>query len=594
MGQRNYKNLIEMQQASCELNNSRKMYGTKTDGRYDWITFGQFAEQVDHLRGGLASLGIKPGEKIGIISNNCVEWSVGAYATYGLACHYVPMYESQVLEDWRYIINDSGIRVLIVKDETIYNTVRALTGEIATLDFVIPMFADSDAEITYQTLQGIGAEKPVDAILPNPEEPMGLIYTSGTTGNPKGVILTHKNLMTQIDALDQIAGKMIKETDRGLSFLPWAHLMGQIQEVHLLLFFGFSSGLVADINEIVDDFALVKPTLFFSVPRLFNKIHDGISIKMSQRGGLIQSLYQKGISLSQAAMQGKKLGLLGQLQLGIANKLIFSKIRDLFGGRLRLAFSGGAELSQEVVEFLDCIGIPVYEGYGQTETTMAVTMNTPEARRLGSVGKAVPNARVVLDQTVETTREDEGEIVVYGPLIMSGYHNLPEETAATVDADGGCRSGDLGRFDEEGFLFLTGRIKEIYKLENGKYVSPGPLEEKLKISPYISQVMICGANKRNNVALIIPEVDLLKTYAAENQVDTTQAEWYENPKISDLIRQEIDSQSESFKGFEKPRKFALVMEDWTPDNGLLTPTLKLKRRLIVEKYEKMIEKLHTV
>ncbi len=593
MNQKKFKNLIEMQQASCKLHHTRLMYGTKTDNRYDWITFGQFAEQVDQLRGGLASLGVKPGEKIGIIANNCIEWPIGAYATYGLGCHYVPMYESQTLEEWKYIINDSGIRVLIVKRADIFQTVAGLTGEIDTLECIIPLF-NNDSENSYQRLLDRGIERPVKAVSPDPGEPMGLIYTSGTTGNPKGVILTHGNLVTEIDALDSMAGGMITKEDRGLSFLPWAHLMGQIQEVHLLLYYGFSSGLVRDINEIAKDFSLIRPTLFFSVPRLFNKIHDGISLKMTQKGGLIESLYRKGIGLSQRILQGDKLGLFENLQLGIANKLIFSKVRELFGGRLRLAFSGGAELSREVVEFLDCIGIPVYEGYGQTETTMAVTMNTPEARRLGSVGKPVTNARVELDKSVETTQDDEGEIVVYGPLIMSGYHNLPEETSATIDPDGGCRSGDLGRFDKDGYLYLTGRIKEIYKLENGKYVSPGPLEEKLKISPFISQAMICGANKRSNVALIIPELDVLKAYAEENQVDTSQEEWHENTKITDLIRTEIDSHSTSFKGFEKPREFALVMEDWTPDNGLLTPTLKLKRRLIVQKYGEMIEKLHAV
>ncbi len=391
MKQKKHENLVNMQQASCKHNHSRLMYGTKTDNGYNWITFGQFAEKVDNLRGGLASLGVRPGEKIGIISNNCVEWPIGAYATYGLSCHYVPMYESQTLEEWRYIIKDSGTRVLMVMDPDIFKNVSKLPEEIDTLEYIVPLF-DSKSEISYKNLLARGVKKPVEAVALQPDEPMGLIYTSGTTGNPKGVILTHKNLLTEIDSLDKMADDMITAEDRGLSFLPWAHLMGQIQEVHLLIYYGFSSGLVRDINEIVEDFSLVRPTIFFSVPRLFNKIYDGIALKMDQRGDLIQSLYRKGISLYQDKIQGRTLGLFEKLRLGIADKLIFSKIRGMFGGRLRLAFSGGAELSQEVVEFLDCIGVPVYEGYGQTETTMAITMNTPAAKRLGSVGKPLPTA----------------------------------------------------------------------------------------------------------------------------------------------------------------------------------------------------------
>ncbi len=592
MGAR-FQNLVEMQRNACQVHHKRKMYGTKLGKSYIWTTYGEFGRLVDEFRGGLASLGVSRGDKVAVIANNCVEWAVGAYAVYGLGAHYVPMYESQKMEDWQYIIRDSGSNVLLVTNPEIYGKTVGLTGEIGHLSHVIPMFEDG-SDISYTQLCKTGRDNPKPVCSPDQEEPMGLIYTSGTTGNPKGVILSHKNLLTELDALDQVADGLFSPEDRGLSFLPWGHLMGQIQEVHLLLYNGYSSGLVKDINEIAEDFALVRPTIFFSVPRLFNKIYDGVYQKMKARGGLIFSLFLNAIQFHQKAFRGESLGVTEKIRLGLAQKLIFSKIRKLFGDRLRLSFSGGASLSKEVAEFMDCIGVPVYEGFGQTETTMAVTMNTPGGRKLGSVGRPVPHAKVILDTSVESTAEGEGEIVVYGSLIMKGYHNLPEETRKTIDEDGGLRTGDLGRFDEDGYLYLTGRIKEIYKLENGKYISPSPMEEVLKNSPFINQVMIAGANRLNNVALIIPEELAVRNFAQEQNMDMDKPGWQKDPRIYQLIEKEVDIFSRSFKKFERLARFELIWDEWSPENGLLTPTLKLKRRLIMERYQELIDKLHRV
>ena len=589
-----FKNLVEMQQYSCKVHKDRDMYGTKQeDGSFSWTTYGRFAEKTDQFRGGLSRLGIGRGDKVAVISGNCVEWVVGCYASYGLGAHYVPMYESQKIEDWVYIIKDSGAKILLVKTPEIFNRVRSLTEEIPDLAHVVPLYEDSTLEYDYPGLCRTGKAAPVPALNPDPEDPMGLIYTSGTTGNPKGVILSPRSMITEIQALMEVAkARPFSPDDRGLSFLPWGHLMGQLQEVHILMYVGFSSGLVRDINEIIDDLAQVRPTLFFAVPRLYTKLYEGVMKNIEQKNRMIRALFNSGLNSVVKMNQGEAVSILDGMIAGLAKRLVFSRIRELFGGRLRMAFSGGAALNENVVKFLEGIGIPLFEGYGQTETTMAVTMNFPGCRRQGSVGKPIPNAVVKVDQSIGDTRPGEGEIVVYGPLLMLGYHNLPDETAATIGPDGGCRTGDIGRFDEDGFLYLTGRIKEIYKLENGKYVSPGPLEEELKLSPYINQVLITGVNQRYNVAIITPETETVDAWAQETGIDTKASGWQADPRILDLFDREIKTHSVDFKGFEKPGKFKLAWDDWSVDNALLTPTLKLKRRQVTQKYQAEIDSLY--
>ncbi len=585
-----FKNLVEIQQHACRTHPERDMYGTRDDHGFTWITYGEFGQQVEEFRGGLASLGVSRGDKVAIISSNCIEWPVCAYATYGLSANFVPMYESQEPTEWEYILRDSGSKILLARTKEVYKKVKDFSKKIDTLEIVVPMFGCPDAPTDMARLRDVGCHNPAVVVYPAPNEPMGLIYTSGTTGNPKGVILSHKNLITELEALASIGDDVVRPDDRGLSFLPWGHLMGQIQEVHLLMYIGFSSALVRDINEIVMDLSLAKPTLFFSVPRLFNKIFENVTGKIETRGKAIRFLYEKGL----AGARGENNGLLDPLFQKLADVLIFRKIRALFGGRLRYAISGGASLNPDVIKFLDCLGLTVLEGYGLTETTMAVTLNVPGFRKPGSVGRPVPGARVEIDKSIGDTHPDEGEIVAYGDLIMQGYHNLPEETRATIDPDGGLRTGDIGRFDEDGFLYITGRIKEIYKLENGKYVSPSPLEEQLKMSPYIAQALITGANRLHNIALLIPEMAAIEEYARNAGLDVAQADWQTDPAVESLFKEEVEKYSTEFKRFEKLPKFKVLWDDWSTENGFLTPTLKLKRRQITEKYKEVIEQLYKV
>ncbi|MCA9646793.1 MAG: long-chain fatty acid--CoA ligase, partial [Myxococcales bacterium] len=552
-----------------------------------WIDYQTFKRDVDRFRAALKELGVGPGDKVAVIADNRVEWAVGCYATYGLRAAYVPMYQAQKPDEWKFILGDCDAKVVLAANQDVYDKLKKIQPELPALEHVINFEGNADSVDAYSALLKKGEQHPVDPEQPDPKETAGFIYTSGTTGNPKGVILSHSNICSNLNAIHEVF--TFNAEDRSLSFLPWAHSMGQTCELHGLISMGCSIGINDDIPNLVGNLAEVKPTVLFAVPRIFNRIYDGVNKQMSEKPGFIQGLFRSGIKNATRKNAGESLGMLEGMGLGLADKIIFNKIRDKFGGRLKYAISGSAALDKTVAEFVDALGIMVYEGYGLTETSPIATANYPGHRKIGSVGRAIPGVTIKID-TVVTGDAVNGEIVIYGPNIMQGYHNRPEENAAVLMDDGGFRSGDMGRLDDDGYLYITGRIKEQYKLENGKYVVPAPLEEKLKLSPFIANVMIHGHNKPHNVAIVVPDPDALKAWAAENGVDVAQAG--SDPKVKQLIQGELDKFSKDFKGFERPRNFAVITEDFSTENGMLTPTLKLKRRNVLERYGDLIEGLY--
>jgi len=385
--------------------------------------------------------------------------------------------------------------------------------------------------------------------------------------------------------------------DRSLCFLPWAHSFGQTVELHGLLSMGGSLGLAESVDKIIANLAEVKPTLFISVPRVFNRIYDGLHARMNEEGGLKKKLFEKALETAaerkRLAAQGKSSAWL-DFKFKILDGLVFSKVRERFGGRLKYAFSGGAAISKEVAEFIDNLGITVYEGYGLSETSPIATANYPGARKIGSVGKPIPGVEIEIDVSA-TDDPVQGEVLIFGHNIMEGYHNLEKANAEVfVERNGrrGFRSGDMGLIDDEGFLHITGRVKEQYKLLNGKYVVPTPLEEKMKLSPYISNAMVYGMNREFNVAVVIPDYEALKNWAAEKGLDPNPASLAKSDELRALIEDEVNQFSAEFKGYEKARKLFIGDEDFTTDNGMLTPTLKLKRRVVLQRYNDAIESLY--
>jgi len=585
-----HKNLIEMLENSRQLYGDRPLYGTKRDGIYEWTTYEQFSEKVDALRGGLASLGVSSGDKVAIICKNTEEWAVSAYATYGLCGQHIPMYETQMPSEWEYIIRDCGAKVLLVANSSIFEKTRNFPDQIDSLEHVILLTGSVEGEVTtYEDLLKKGREKPVQKMEPESHAPMGMIYTSGTTGNPKGVILSHRNLIFECSVVIPLLG--MSRDVRTLAFLPWAHVFGQVAEVHGIIGCGGSAGLVDDVNTLVDELGVVKPSVFFAVPRVYNRIYDRLQEQMKEKPGLIRALFYGGLKQAKREREGETLGFLDNLILLLARKIIFKKILNRFGGNLRIAVSGASALSPSVAEFINDIGISIYEGYGLSENTAALSLNYPGSRRFGSVGKPLPGVRIEIDKTVEGSKEEDGEVQAFGENIMIGYHNLPDKTKESITEDGGLRTGDLGHLDSDGYLYITGRVKEQYKLENGKYVAPAPLEESLKLSSYIDQVMLYGFNRPHNVALIVVAMPAVTQYAEDLGISGSTEDILNEPRIRELFKEQLKHFGKDFKGFEHPQNFALLSEEWGIDNGLLTPTLKLKREVVEEKFKTEIEEL---
>ena len=587
MSTKKFTSLVDLFEKSAAAFAKNDLFGTKTGDAWTFSTYGALAAEVDAARGGLAALGVGEGDRVAIVSNNRPEWAALAYATYGLGAAYVPMYEAQHAEEWEFIAADCGAKVLVVATRAIYEKVKSFPERLPALAHIVCLEGDDD--VSYRALVTRGKSAPKPSVHPAGSAIAGLIYTSGTTGKPKGVLLSHDNLASNVSAVHDFFP--MGEGDRSLSFLPWAHSFGQTCELHCLVSMGASIALNTAVEKLVAELAEVKPTILFSVPRIFNRIYDSVGKQMSEKPAIIRALFKDGLAIAAAKRDGKAVGFFDGLKLSLAKKLIFSKVVARFGGRLRYAFSGGAALSKDVAEFIDGLGIIVYEGYGLTETSPIATANSPLGRKIGSVGKPIPGVRIVIDKAASGDPVN-GEIVVYGHNVMQGYHNRPEENEKVLMKDGGFRTGDLGKLDDDGFLWITGRIKEQYKLENGKYVTPVPIEEELKLSPFIANVMVYGANKPYNVALIVPDPDAVKKLATAEGLAGSLEELVKHDKVRKKLEAEVEAHSASFKGFDKIKKFVLVAEDFTTQNDMLTPSLKLKRRNVLAKWGKDLDALY--
>ena len=587
-------NLVELIENSLEKYPGNAMFGTKNkEGEYEWVTYREVGERIDNLRGGLSHAGIEKNDAVGIIANNRKEWAIIAYATFGLGGRYIPMYEKELVKIWKHIINDGGIKLLLVATQEIYDQIEAMREELPGLESVY--LIEGEGENTMAGLEKMGAAQPVASIRPKPEDIAVLIYTSGTTGNPKGVLLSHGNFTSNVLAGHKVFPGL-NENDRGLSILPWAHSFGQTGELYLYSHIGGSIGFMGDVTTLGDDMEKVQPTFLIAVPRVFNKIYAGLWAKMDEKGGLAKKLFEMGIAAAKKRRQLSENGqsdFFANLKFRMADAVVFSKIRARFGGRLTGALSGSATMNVEIGHFFSDLGIPVYDCYGLTETSPAATMNGPLAHKPGSVGRPIEHVRVEIDKRFSDGGED-GEIIIHGPNVMQGYHNKPEATQEVMTTDGGFRTGDRGRLDKDGFLFITGRIKEQYKLENGKYVFPAAIEEEIKLHPLVENVMIHGEGQAFNVCLVVPDFSVLEKYAAEHNMPTDPEALVQKKEITEMISGEIiKSLKGKFGGYEIPRKFLYLSENFTLDNGTLTQTMKLKRRVVLEQRKEQIMELYT-
>lgn len=570
------------------------LFWTHNDqGGLDPTTYGEIGRRIDHARGGLAQLGIGKDDAVGVISANRPEWAVLAFATYGRRARYIPMYEQELVQTWKYIIKDSAVKFLLVSTPEIYEKVKDFPKEIKTLEHIYVM--ESSGENSLSALEKMGQQDPVEPEIPHYDDIAVLIYTSGTIAEPKGVLLTHGNLTYCSKAGYNIFPEL-NEENVAISMLPWAHSYALSAELNNWIQFGGSIGFMRDVTTLTEDLQLVKPHYLICVPRLFNKIYDTIQIQMEDAGGIKKKLFDAACAAArkkrELAVQGKS-DPVTNIKCAVYDKLVFSQVRAALGGRVIGSLTASAAMNKEIAEFFDDVGVPIYDCYGLTEAAPAVTMNCKKNWRIGSVGRVLDGQKLVIDSSVVEDGAIDGEIVVYGPNIMKGYHNKPKETAEVLAPDGALRTGDRGYLDKDGYLWITGRIKEQYKLLNGKYVFPAAIEEEIKLIPYVANAMVYGDGKPYNVCLVVPDFEMTARWAAEKGVSNRPEDLLANKEFTEMIEREITSILKgTFGNYEIPKKFMFLEEDFTIENRMLTQTMKVKRRVVLNKYLNEIEALY--
>lgn len=599
---------------ACDTYGRNPLFGTY-DAELEeflWMDYETFGVKVEKTRSVLSDeLGVKPLDKVGIISNNRWEWAAVAAATYSMNATLVPMYEAQLPKDWTYILNDSGCSALLCASQDIYDKVmEECIMNVPSLSKHSVLCFDSDSsssrEHIFSTL--LDKAKPISKLnnLPHPDDLANLVYTSGTTGVPKGVELTHDNSISNIYGVRSMVknpADLVRQSDRSLSFLPWAHSYGQTCELWCFMSHGASLGICRGVPSILEDLQLVKPTALFSVPTLYKRIFDGVNNMLANTNPIRRGLMKKALQLGKerviAQNEGSLLGFWKQKQFNVLDGIVLQKIRDRFGSNLRHGFVAGAACPKEILDFMDSIGIEVYEGYGLTETSPIICINSPEKRKVGSVGYPLGGVTAaVLDESGNLLGpNEEGEICCYGPNVMRGYYGKPNETSEvlSIAPDGKSRlfhTGDLGRICEDGFMYVTGRIKEQYKLENGKYVCPTPVEEAIGMSRFIQQTVLVGANRPYNVALIVPDWVAIRAHLKVHESEPEE-ELVNDPKLCELLDSEIQANclQAKIKKFEIPKTWSIVAP-FTVANNMLTPKMSIRRHMVVKVYDDVIAQMY--
>lgn len=589
------RNLVDLFEDTVTKWGDRNAIGTKNPQtkQYEWITYKRLAERINNVRSGIDQLGIHKGDAVGVIIGNSVEWYVLENASHGLGAIFVPMYEKELMKTWQYIIRDSGVKYLFVKDTEILKQVRHFKDEIETLKEVFIIYGEGEKSL--KVLEEAGKKKPVKSYKPLWTEPAELIYTSGTTGEPKGVLLSHGNLSACSQSGYHIFPSL-NEKSISLAILPWAHSYGLSAELHNFMQFGGAVALMESVDTLAEDLFKVKPTFLIAVPKVFNKIYDGIQAKMHEEGGLKKRLFD--MSCNEAVKcRGKATK---SVKLKILDKIVFSKIRERFGGRLEGVLTASAVMNPQIAMFFADLGIPTYDAYGLTETAPAITMNSPLwGNRYGSVGKCVENMHVKIDRSLTGEDSEDGEIIAYGAHVMMGYHNKPKLTSEVMVKDNwngfpGIRTGDQGHLTSDGFLHITGRFKDEYKLSNGKYIHPESIETDIKLLRNIANAFVWGDGRAYNIAVIVPDFAAMKKDDRISKwAQGSPQEVVKNKKFQGFLSGEIKGHlQKSYRGYEIPQQFIFSSEDFTLENGLVTQTMKLKRNAALNTYLKEIEKLY--
>ncbi|HEX6716387.1 MAG TPA: long-chain fatty acid--CoA ligase [Pyrinomonadaceae bacterium] len=569
----------------------------KSGGRWIAISSDEMLERAKHIAAGLHAIGVRSGDRVALLSESRVEWTLTDAGSIFAGAIDVPIYPTLTPPQVRYILNDSGACVLFLANREKFVELRDVLGECPEVKQVIffePEGFTPEDGLTLAQLEDKGREFEqrdpgfIDRMVlqTKPDDLATIIYTSGTTGEPKGVMLTHANLVSNL--IDSAGHLSFGEGDSALSVLPLSHVFER-QAMYMYLHKGMAVYFAESLQTIGANLREVHPTVLVGVPRIFEKIYQRILESAAERGKLSVVLLAWSVSVARKyakrIVAHQPIPAFLKFKHWVASKLVFSKWQRAFGGRMRLLISGGAALSEDLAYIYIGAGIPILQGYGLTETSPVITTSKLEDNRPGTVGTAIPN--------VEIRIAEDGEIEVRGPNVMRGYYNKPEETRAVFTSDGWFKTGDIGTIDKEGFLCITDRKKELFKTSGGKYISPQPIEQAIKGSRFVSQVVLVGAERKFPAALVVPVWEQLESYCKLKGIEVkSRSELCHHPRILDLIQRQIDALTPNLAKYERIKKVALLENEFTIEGGELTPTLKVKRRVIDEKYKDVIEQLY--
>ncbi|MGI4887149.1 MAG: AMP-dependent synthetase/ligase [Janthinobacterium lividum] len=560
----------------------------KINGQWSPLSTQQVQDQANLVSLGLRALGLQRGDKVALISMNRPEWMLADFGIAQIGATSVPMYPSITVEDYKYIFTDAGVKAVFVSDEKLFHKVQEATAGLAIPAENVFTFDKVEGAHHFSELLALGQQgnpadlEPLKAAV-EPDDLLTLIYTSGTTGQPKGVMLSHDNILSNYRSSKQFVP--VGAHDKALSFLPLCHIFERMV-TYLYMMSGVSIYYAESLETVAENLREVKPEIFTTVPRLLEKVFDRIVAKGHEQTGLKHKLFFWALDLGLKYDTQKDQGFVYNTELAVANKLIFSKWREALGGNLRCIVSGGGALQPRLARVFWAAGIRVMEGYGLTETSPVIAVNGYERdnNMIGTVGPLIENMEVKI--------APDGEILTRSASVMKGYYNKPELTAETIDADGWLHTGDIGELVNGRFLKITDRKKEMFKTSGGKYIAPQVIESKLKEDPLIEQAMVVGADKKYAAALVIPSFPDLKVWCKSHGVpDAPNEELVRNEQVVKLYHGLIATCNKSFAQWEQLKKIALLPELWTVETGEMTPTMKVKRKVIAEKNKDLIEGL---
>jgi long-chain acyl-CoA synthetase len=573
-------------------------YPVLDDGAETWVsvTWAEAGEQVSRLAAGLLALGLEPEQRVGIVSGTRYEWILADLAVMCAAGATTTVYPSTNAADTAYIVGDSECRIVFAEDDVQVAKLRDNKAELPHLSKVVKFdgTADGDWVIGLADLGALGDTYLAEhenviqetADKSRPDQLATLIYTSGTTGRPKGVRLQHRSWVYEGSAI--AAQNILDERDLEFRWLPMAHSFGKVL-MSTQMACGYTCAIDGRVDKIVDNLGVVKPTFMGAAPRIFEKAHARIVTMQAAEGGVKEAIFKQafkvGLAYDQALREGRTPGVLLRAQRALFDRLVFAKIRERFGGRVRFFISGAAALNQDIAEWFHAAGILILEGYGLTETSAGSFVNHPDDYKMGTVGPVFPGSEV---------RLGEGdEVLIKGPGVMEGYHNLPEETAKSLTDDGWLRTGDKGELDPDGFLRITGRIKELFKTSGGKYIAPPAIESKFKaVCPYASQFVVFGNERNFVVALITLDPDALAPWAEENGITGSYADIVASDACQSMVAAYVKELNAQLNRWETIKKWQLLDHDLSVESGELTPSMKVKRNVVESNYADLIDSFY--